>query len=73
MFVGFFNEPCRTIVLQLVTASANIQLLPFQDDVCVCHKIADWVCGNDGRSYENPCRAKCAGAQVRCAGRCPCQ
>lgn len=30
------------------------------------------VCGEDGKTYDNTCKAKCAKVKVECKGECPC-
>ena len=30
------------------------------------------VCSVDGITYDNKCKAECAGAEVQCKGNCPC-
>ncbi|GBF96934.1 hypothetical protein Rsub_09014 [Raphidocelis subcapitata] len=37
---------------------------------CPCPRMFSPVCGDDGKSYNSPCEAKCAGAAVAGEGRC---
>merc|ERR1711962_1559398 len=39
---------------------------------CPCTRILDPVCGENGRSYGNPCQAQCDATKVKCFGSCPC-
>jgi hypothetical protein len=40
---------------------------------CRCTLELNEVCGEDGKSFGNPCMAKCAGVKEKCKGPCPCR
>jgi len=42
-------------------------------EACRCTEELNKVCGEDGKSYGNPCTAKCAGVKEKCKGPCPCR
>ena len=39
---------------------------------CECTRKLEPVCGHDGKQYDNPCDAECAGASINCHASCPC-
>lgn len=43
------------------------------NEECICNAIYDPVCGTNDIDYENPCEASCAGVDIGCTGRCPCE
>lgn len=40
------------------------------DKSCFCYDIYDPVCGRDRVTYDNPCRAECAGVKKYKKGEC---
>jgi coxsackievirus/adenovirus receptor len=38
---------------------------------CLCPKIFQPVCGEDGQTYGNSCEAECSGVKVKSEGDCP--
>jgi len=40
---------------------------------CVCKRNINYVCGVDGKTYENDCIADCFKTSVDCHGKCPCE
>ena len=42
------------------------------DPGCNCSNKKQEVCGQDGKTYQNPCKAECAGTPLDCVGECPC-
>ena len=38
---------------------------------CLCPKIFQPVCGDDGQTYTNSCEAECSGVAIKAEGDCP--
>lgn len=64
---------CDELSVSVEPASLTIAPPFFPPRGCVCNKKLDPVCGFDHRTYSNSCLARCAGASVKCKGRCPCK
>jgi len=54
------------------SSCANATAPPVTPTSCVCIEIFDPVCGQDGNTYSNKCKASCAGVTPACPGACPC-
>ena len=39
---------------------------------CICPAFYSPVCGTDGNTYSNTCRASCERQRISCQGECPC-
>ncbi len=65
-------KPSKEDALSL-TGSAIADRAFFYDDIsasAACADFVDPVCGSDGVSYENACKAVAAGAEIRYRGAC---
>ncbi len=40
---------------------------------CICPAIYMPVCGANGKTYSNSCKANCEKVRVKCKGKCPCR
>ena len=55
-----------------MTASL-VRLESGEEAACICKETFNPVCGADGKSYGNLCKAKCRRVGMRCRGPCPCR
>ena len=39
---------------------------------CFCISLFEPVCGDDGQTYSNSCKAGCDRVEIACEGECPC-
>ena len=60
--------------LEILALSCEINDGPTVSGTCQC-SASDWspVCGQDGLTYINKCKAECEKTHVLCEGNCPCQ
>lgn len=54
------------LLLLLVSACLDAR------DICIdeCPRDVNLICGNDDRSYLNPCEASCADVEIQYSGAC---
>merc|ERR1719158_1930883 len=64
----------RMEILMRMSAGPHVPELtvayPGECDDCTCPENIDYVCGEDGNTYENECWATCAGTEVAYPGEC---
>ncbi|TNE46103.1 MAG: hypothetical protein EP343_25385 [Deltaproteobacteria bacterium] len=65
--------PCKTKCLSNKQCQKGFQCLSGACVPCVCSRRLAPVCGRDGKTYRNPCYARCARTTAACKGTCPCK
>merc|ERR1712168_1087753 len=64
---------CQSAPQHSKTAGKEEEKAKVPEPGCACKRNINYVCGVDGKTYENDCIADCFKTSVDCHGKCPCE